>query len=158
METIDMSWGECERALDSLIKKLQSINYTPERIVALEKGGLVPAALLLQTFPEANFESFRTIGYIKSKAIGQVWIHLKLKINEATWDNPGTLVIDDICDTGSTFKKVHEYLPSAMYASMVSRAGTLFTGHLYGLEVPQAAWVNFPWECSTQSGEITPAF
>ena len=62
------------------------------------------------------------------------------------------LVVDDICDTGNTFKILKE-LYRDKYKDINVEFASLFTkdksSHLvdyYGLSVADSIWLDFPWE------------
>ena len=58
---------------------------------------------------------------------------------------PHLMILDDIADTGQTFKKVHECCPVPIYASLHYKKKSIFTPDYYVEEVGPE-WIVYPWE------------
>ena len=58
---------------------------------------------------------------------------------------PQLLVIDDIADTGETFKKYHDECPKPMYASLHYKKQSVFIPD-YTVEEVGPEWIVYPWE------------
>lgn len=148
--TIDYSWEECAETCKHMVGVMKAAGYTPRRILALAKGGLIPAALVHQAFPDAEFCVLRTKHYGPEGKTAEV--ELGTSISQLRdWDGYSTLIVDDICDTGDTFEALKEFMPDSHYAAMFMRnAGedTEDTFHVdfVGYYVKSPGWVNFPWE------------
>ena len=78
--------------------------------------------------------------------------HVKTNVGTEPMAGPKLLIIDDINDTGETFKYIAELgYPSSHfvhYAALVDNIGSDFKVDYFGTEVNKAhgGWVVFPWE------------
>jgi xanthine phosphoribosyltransferase len=63
---------------------------------------------------------------------------------------PGELhklvVIDEICDSGDTFKVIKQLFPMAKTATLFHREGAAFTADYHSYDIKSEAWLQFPWE------------
>jgi hypothetical protein len=118
--------------------------YIPCRIIALAKGGLIPGAILLQYFPEAEFISLKTRHYGPEGKLDRVTVDGGYAHR---WNNTRTLVVDDICDSGGTFQELASMgLESARFAALFHRFDAKFQPNYIGHIIEDGAWVDFPWE------------
>ncbi len=141
-----MTWEEVHNALNMLHARIEAKKFKPTTIVAIAKGGIIPAGLLLQRYPEAHFIVLRASAYNKDNQPKKVTIH---NPEVLTFVNPETtLVVDEICDSGNTFATLDKSFPEMMYASMLRRDGCTFKqyANFMGWFVPKGVWVDFPWE------------
>ena len=82
--------------LGVIVEKMRKDNFTPDLVVGLSRGGLIPGAMMSH-FMNVPFIPFQT-----ALRDHPVW-----KPNKADLADAKTVVIiDDICDTGATFKKL----------------------------------------------------
>lgn len=142
----EMTWEEVEQACDALVEEILTKDIVQVKtILAVAKGGVVPAALVWQRFPRAAFNTIRVSSYLAhGKQKPRVEWPNRMSIYD--WNDPSTLIIDDICDSGDTFAALREYLPYARYACMLKREGNSFDCHYHQWVAPQGTWVMFPWE------------
>jgi len=61
-------------------------------------------------------------------------------------DGDGWLVVDDLSDTGSTFRILRQHLPKAHYACVYVKPDARPVVDTYVVEVSQDTWIDFPWE------------
>jgi len=140
-----LSWEDVQRACAIIIEKLEDDNYTPKTILAIGKGGIIPAALIHQRWPKADFEVCMVTSY---KGRQQHQVHIGHKIDDL--DDDSTLVIDDIYDTGATYAALTKEIPDARFFTVVAK-GSPQVG--FGRIVPQDSWVVFPWEPESEDEE-----
>jgi len=65
-------------------------------------------------------------------------------------DGEGWLVIDDLVDTGNTYKLIREHLPNAHFACVYAKPKGVPTTDSFVIEVSQDTWVYFPWDMEVQ--------
>ncbi|MAD24790.1 MAG: hypothetical protein CMO44_11540 [Verrucomicrobiales bacterium] len=58
---------------------------------------------------------------------------------------PHLMILDDIADTGQTFKKVYDCCPVPIYASIHYKKQSIFKPNYYVEEVGPE-WIVYPWE------------
>lgn len=138
-ETFAPDWQEIHQSARDLAQAIQ--NDGPwHTIVAIARGGLVPAAILAGELDIRRIETIAIASY-DGQCQGTPRI---LKAYEGSGD--GCLVVDDIVDTGKTAGIVRSLLPEACFVTLYAKPdGTPFIDH-YAAKVPQNMWVAFPWE------------
>lgn len=139
-----LSLDDCIKASYALADKVDIKSY--KGIVAVLNGGLFPAYWLRKIYKEKGYSlPFRTIDVSSYENYTEQGA---LKIHDAPdmGDGAGWLVVDEICDTGQTFKVLRELYPAAKFVSLtVKQAGKAAVDE-YALEFADEEWVVFPWE------------
>lgn len=136
-----ISWEEMHRHTKSLARKL--IDKGPwTGIIGVARGGLVPACIMAR---ELNVHLVETlcISSYDHKEQGTAKI---LKKPEGVGDGAGWLVIDDLVDTGNTFRIAREMMPKAHFAAIYAKPAGEPTVDTFTMEVSQDTWIHFPWD------------
>jgi xanthine phosphoribosyltransferase len=119
-----VTWEQLHRDARSLAASLMGRRFAG--IVAVSRGGLIPAAIVARELEIRLVESISVISY--------------------AGDGAGFLVIDDLVDSGETARAVRAALPAAHFACLYAKpAGRPFTDGFVA-EVPQDTWILFPWD------------
>lgn len=139
-----MHWIYVHEAIAQLAK---SIKYGPnncpriDNIVAISRGGMIPAVMLSHALDVRTVYSIGVESYDDDGK--QTLPVLKVKHAIGEWNYPTTLVIDDIIDTGKTFDMLQRYIPRANFCALVSKIH--HRAHV-GFQEVKGRWVVFPWE------------
>lgn len=141
MEKLYLSWEDivknsCEFA-DNLKKQR---HWT--KLVAITRGGLVPAALLARCLGIKYIDTICLNSYDDAEDLQKETDVLKEIRNSGS----EFLVIDDLVDTGKTMKFVQEMLPNAYRACLYAKPKGVQYIHSYHTLYPQETWLVFPWE------------
>jgi xanthine phosphoribosyltransferase len=136
-----IEWNEIERASSSLVDKLKNKSWKGILIVA--RGGLAPAHLLAQKLNIRKIETICIESYEDKK---QTPFPKILKLPKLKNEGEGWIVVDDISDTGRTFKIIREYFPKAYYVSFYTKPKGQHIVDIAYEKVDQNVWVQFPWE------------
>ncbi len=136
-----VSWDEIHHDSALLARKLAPLGPW-QGIVAVARGGLVPAALVARALGIRRIETVSAATYD-----GEQRSELELlKFPTAAGDGEGWLIIDDLVDTGTTMQIIRTILPKAhvgvLYAKPVGRP----LADSFVREFPQDSWIDFPWE------------
>jgi xanthine phosphoribosyltransferase len=136
------SWHETHRDATDLAARLEA--HGPFRgIVAIARGGLVPAAIIARVLGIRLIETLCIASY-DDEVKGPVAV-LKPPPAEVG-DGTGWLLVDDVADSGTTAEVARRLLPLAHYASVyVKPAGRPYVDSFIR-EIAQDVWVDFPWE------------
>lgn len=138
-QVLSLSWLDVLNATRDLINKLPPRRY--HYLVAITRGGLIPAGLLAQAL---NIPLVDTIA-VQSRAPDGSPTPPRILLGPRLGTlGPDALVIDDIVDSGATFRLLQSYHPNATYAALYgrgSRSRALIGCTIYGKE-----WLHFPWE------------
>ena len=96
-EKLFITWNEFEEDMAGLTRQLMQGQF--HAILAVSRGGLVPAGILAQ---ELNIRTVDTIGvksYDDDNKQGEVEVTMMPRLQ----DGKGVLVVDDLVDTGASF-------------------------------------------------------
>ncbi len=115
-----VSWDSVETFVDILCDQITQSGKQVEYIFGMPRGGLIPAVIL-------------------SHRLGIPMTQ------ELTRQN--TLVIDDICDSGETFKELFLKNPDAIFACLHFKPHTsAFNPNFAANIFPSDNWIVYPWE------------
>lgn len=140
-----VSWDEIHRNSKALAWKLSEIGEW-EGIVAVTRGGLVPACVVARELDIRLIETYCIASY-DHKDQGGATI-LKNLPHIGTGKN--WLVIDDLVDTGGTYRIIRKELKDAHYGCVYAKPAGLDTVDTHITEVSQDTWVHFPWDLEAQ--------
>jgi len=120
MEKFYVTWEEIDELVDLLAKQITNSTYQIDYIFGLQRGGLIPAVMLSH----------------------------KLSIpmtQELTRQN--ILIVDDICDSGETFKEFFLEYPHSIFACLHFKPHTsCFKPEFSANKFFSDAWIVYPWE------------
>ena len=146
-----VSWDEFHRDARALAWRLSGAGPF-EAIVAVTRGGLVPAAIvarelgirLIETVCVASY-SHQTQGELKllKGVAGEI-------VKLGGGDGKGVLIVDDLVDTGKTAKIVRDILPKAHFATVFAKPMGRPMVDTFITEVSQDTWILFPWDTEPQ--------
>ncbi|MBN9565700.1 MAG: xanthine phosphoribosyltransferase [Alphaproteobacteria bacterium] len=136
-----VSWDEFRRDSQALAWRLTA--QKPWRtIVAVARGGLVPAAIVSRELNIRNVDVVSLASY-DDETEHQGAMEILKRVNGT---GEGMLVVDDLVDTGTTAKVIRQMLPQAHIATVYAKPdGKPFTD-TFVTEVSQDTWIVFPWE------------
>ncbi len=138
-----VSWEQLHRDAKALAWRL-SEQEPWVQIVAITRGGLVPAAIVAR---ELNLRLVDTVcvSSYDHQAQGKITV-----LKEVPGDGEGTLIVDDLVDTGKTAKLVREMLPKAHFATVYAKPAGRPMVDTFVTEVSQDTWIHFPWDLGLQ--------
>ena len=137
-----ISWEQLHRDARSLAARLMDRFFVG--IVAVTRGGLIPAAIVARELECRLVESISVIRYLGEA--GTAAAPRIVKPAAAAGDGAGFLVIDDLVDSGETARAVRAALPEAHFACLYAKPlGRPFTD-TFVAEVSQDTWILFPWD------------
>lgn len=138
-----VSWQELHRDAKALAWRLSNIGEI-KGVVAVTRGGLVPAAIVARELNIRLIDTFCVASYDEQKQ-GEIKV---LKAVEG--DGDGLLIVDDLVDTGATARVVREALPKAHFASVYAKPSGRPLVDSFVTEVSQDTWIHFPWDTEAQ--------
>ena len=143
-----VSWAEVHRDTKYLTRQLLPMGPW-EGIIALTRGGLVPAAILAREMEIRIIDTLCISSYDYQIADGTIQI-LKTPADAVAAKGKGWLLIDDLVDTGRTAAAARELVPQAHFATVYAKPKGLEQVETYVHDVPQDVWVFFPWDTEPQ--------
>ena len=143
-KTFPVSWTELHRDAKALAWRLVGIGPF-EGIVAVTRGGLVPAAIVARELELRLIDTLCIASYDDQKQ-GALTV-----LKGVEGDGTGWLIIDDLVDTGKTATKVREMLPKAHFATVYAKPAGRPLVDSFITEVSQDTWILFPWDADMQA-------
>jgi xanthine phosphoribosyltransferase len=145
-----VSWEDIHRTAKALAWKLQE-KGSWNGIVAVTRGGMAPALLVARELDIRVIDTVSVASYDhQSQSEGKI-----LKAATDAGDGMGWLVIDDLADTGNTFRLLRQHLPKAHYACLYAKPQGAPTVDTFVMEVSQDTWIYLPWEDQDFPAHIT---
>ena len=140
-----VGWDALQRDARALAWRLAAM--APFKgIVAITKGGLIPAAIVARELDCRVIETVSVATYDEF-ARGEPQV---LKPPSAAGDGEGWLIVDDLVDTGTTGRLVRALLPKAHFATVYAKPAGRPVVDSFITEVSQDTWILFPWDTELQ--------
>lgn len=154
-----LNWEDIYANSHLLFEKIFLDDYKPDMIVAVARGGWIPARLI------ADFFMIRKAANIKVEAyevIGETNVEAKITEDiSLPVKGKKILIVDDIADSGASLKVVNESLVN-------KEAGEIKTATLHYKEKSEVipdyylektdAWVVYPWEYYETTAEFVAKY
>ena len=140
-----VTWDQLHRDARALAWRLMELGPF-EGIVAVSRGGLIPAAIIARELDMRLVESVCIVTY-NDEERGEPRV---TKPPAAAGDGTGFLIIDDLVDSGTTARVVRTLLPKAHFACIYAKPQGRETVDSYVTEVSQDTWILFPWDTEPQ--------
>ncbi|BBD07025.1 xanthine phosphoribosyltransferase [Desulfovibrio ferrophilus] len=145
VKTYPVSWEQLHRDSKALAWRLLELGPW-EGIVAVTKGGLVPASVVARELDLRTIDTACIASY-DWKDQGEARI---LKEATLAGDGSGWLIIDDLVDTGGTAKILRAMLPKAHFATVYAKPKGRPLVDTFITEVSQDTWILFPWDAESK--------
>ncbi|MGQ0656025.1 MAG: xanthine phosphoribosyltransferase [Betaproteobacteria bacterium] len=154
-DEIIISWVELHRDARYLSEVLHQKGPW-KGIIAVTRGGLVPAALVARELDIRLIDTICVTSYGVGGDAGTEGGQVKAGpeqvqggvnvVKGVAGDGDGYLLIDDLVDTGRTAQVVRQLLPKAYFATLYAKpAGRPFVDTVVK-EFKQTKWIFFPWD------------
>jgi xanthine phosphoribosyltransferase len=149
-DQVVISWPELHRDARYLCTQLHDIGDW-KGIIAITRGGLVPAALVARELDIRLIDTVCVVSYGTSGGAGAEQTQSGLRwLKSVEGDGDGWLLIDDLVDTGKTAKAVRERLPRAHFATLYAKPMGRPIVDTFVKEFKQDKWIYFPWDIDYQ--------
>ncbi|HWE71929.1 MAG TPA: xanthine phosphoribosyltransferase [Stellaceae bacterium] len=142
-KTFPVGWDELHRNARALAWRLFERSAW-KGIVAITRGGLVPAAIVARELDIRLVDTICIASY-DDRMQGSPVI-----LKSVTGDGDGWLIVDDLVDTGSTARIVRDMLPKAHFATIYAKPAGRPLVDTFITEVSQDTWILFPWDIDLQ--------
>ena len=138
-----VSWEQLHRDAKALAWRLAE-RGPYARIVAITRGGLVPAHIIAREL------DIRLIDTVCISTYDDQTQRESAILKSVAGDGAGWLIVDDLVDTGKTGRIVREMLPKAHFATVYAKPAGRPVVDTYITEVSQDTWILFPWDTEPQ--------
>jgi xanthine phosphoribosyltransferase len=145
-DEIVVSWAELHRDARYLSELLHQKGPW-KGIIAITRGGLVPAALVARELDIRLVDTICVTNYDTGAAGGPAQVQGQVNVLKGvSGDGEGFLLIDDLVDTGRTAQFVRKLLPKAYFATLYAKPAGRPVVDLCIKEFKQNKWIFFPWD------------
>lgn len=145
-DEIIISWVELHRDARYLSSVLHDIGEW-KGIIAITRGGLVPAALIARELDIRLIDTVCVVSYGSTDPEKEAKQQGKLQwVKGVEGDGDGWLLVDDLVDTGGTARGVRERLPKAHFACLYAKPLGRPYVDTFVKEFKQEKWIYFPWD------------
>jgi len=134
-----VSWEAFHRATKELARQLLGQNFTA--IVAVSRGGLVPAAIIARELNIRVLDSICVASYQHDKQGS-----LSVLKDASLADSEQLLIVDDLVDTGETAKALRERFPKARFVTVYAKPQGKPLVDNYVTDIEQDTWIQLPWD------------
>lgn len=143
-----VSWGQIYRLARRLALEIRDGVFKPDVIVAIGRGGYVPARILADYLDLMDLTSFKIEHYTgaRKQPVAQVKYPLCADLTGSR-----VLVVDDVSDTGDTFRVALEHIfersgPVEMKTAVLHhKTVSTFKPDFYAKKVVKWRWIIYPW-------------
>lgn len=135
-----VSWEDMHRTTRHLAKMLLDEGRKYNSILAVSRGGLVPAAILAR---ELNIRLVDTICISSYNHDEQGELAI---IKDVLNDAEDVLIVDDLVDTGNTAKVIREKFPKARFVTVYAKPKGKPLVDMYVTDINQDTWIHLPWD------------
>jgi xanthine phosphoribosyltransferase len=147
-KSFPVSWEELHRNAKALAwRLLNGQDGQPWKgIVAVTRGGLVPAAVVARELDIRLIETICISSYSGTSS-GEAKVIKDAAVEDG---GKGWLIVDDLVDTGNTARVLRDLLPNAHFATIYAKPQGRPLVDTYVTEVSQDTWIFFPWDIELQ--------
>lgn len=140
-DKIYLAWEEFHRDVKTLASKIKK-NGTYDKIVAVSRGGLLPAGILAYELNIRNSAVVNSATYFDNVQTQMERIEHPEHAGEV---NARTLIIDDLSDSGQTIRALRREFPDACYVTVYAKSKGIPDVDIFARELPDQ-WIVFPWD------------
>ena len=143
-----ISWSEVERLCQRLAGLVRESGYRPDLVIAIGRGGYVPARLMCDWLHIMGLTSIKVEHYLSgANRQEEAVIRYPLK---ADIRGLRVLVVDDVNDTGDTLEAAMQHLQAFQpgeirTAVMHHKAVTHFDADYSAGKITKWRWLIYPW-------------
>lgn len=141
-KTFPVSWEQLHRDCRALAWRLVALRPWT-RIIAVARGGLVPAAIIARELDIRLVDTVCISSYTL-RTQGEPAILKQAQCLDR--EEETLLIVDDLVDTGRTAKVVRDLFPRAHFAAVYAKPEGRPLVDSYITEVSQDTWILFPWD------------
>ena len=141
-EKLYISWTDFHQHVKELAEKLKNSGRRFNKIVAVSRGGLLPAGILAYELDIRDCETVNMSSYDGETRRADEDINVRQSIFGV---DAQTLIIDDLSDTGRTFRILRRIYPQAVFVSVYAKPQGRGEVDIYCRDMPDR-WIVFPWD------------
>jgi len=144
-------WEIFHRDTRVLAQRVLGTGQRFEGIIAIARGGLIPACIIARELDIRTVEAVSVASY-DDRSQGEPRM-LKGVDTELVGDGHNWLIVDDLVDSGVTAGVVRRLLPRAMIATVYAKPEGQAAVDLFAVAVQSELWLLFPWDAELKPNE-----
>lgn len=145
-KSFPVSWDQFHRDARALAWRLADLDDEWRAMVAVTRGGLVPAAIISRELEIRVIETVGVASYLAYDEQGALEVRKEIAPTLLDDGGHGVLIVDDLVDTGATARVVRDMLPDAHFATVYAKPLGRPLVDTFVTEVSQDTWIYFPWD------------
>lgn len=134
----DVIYADC----DQLYQRIQASGRKIHTIVAITRGGMVPAGILSQML---GVKKIDTIGISSYEDARRGTLGLIKTLHPSTVVDEGCLFVDELVDSGQTIRLIKEWFPKSLAVALYSKVDDSPIDMFIDM-FDSDTWIVFPWE------------
>jgi xanthine phosphoribosyltransferase len=134
-----ITWDNMQMYTRQLAEKLLPANQW-KGIIAVSRGGLVPAAILARELGLRHVDTVCISSYDHDHQRDM------RVLKRADGDGEGFIIIDDLVDTGGTAEKIREMYPKGHFVTVCAKPAGQHLVDDFVVNIPQDTWIEQPWD------------
>lgn len=139
---IYVGWQKFHLDTQTLVQNIKNSAPNYNHIVAVSRGGLIPAGLLAYELNIRNCDVVNMSSYDGDTKRDDANIELSNILQNV---GPQTLIIDDLSDSGRTFRILRKLYPQATFVCVYAKEKGKDMCDIYARTMPDE-WIVFPWD------------
>lgn len=146
-----VEWNEVVSWAKRLADVIKASGWRPDVVVAIARGGYVPARLLCDFLGVQDLLSVQVVHWPAAAQVAEK-AYIKYGLGQADVRDKDVLVMDDIVDTGDSVALAKESVekccrPRAVKTAALQVIATTakFMPDFYAVEVKEWYWYQYPW-------------
>jgi len=146
-----ISWEEVQTACKNIAE--QAKVYEPDCIVAISRGGFIPARLVAEHLNIKHIYSIGLSSYNKDNTQESLSLYQSPFADIISNKHKFALVVDEIADSGNTLKYLsnvwRQYTTvSCIFSAMFVKQHSVLDPSIYYKKINNKNWLIFPWEAN----------
>ena len=143
-----ISWSRFYSLSRKLSIRIHDSGFKPDLIIAIGRGGYMPARIISDFLHVMNLTSFKIEHYRGTQK--KTTARVRYPLAQAVAGNR-ILLVDDVCDTGDTFDMAQEHLDERLQpqeirtAVMHYKKASSFIPDYYAVRMMRWRWIIYPW-------------
>ncbi len=139
-----ISWENIQEWSKIIADKIaaDSPDISQVTMIAVSRGGLVPAQLIAYRLNIRDIRLMKLISYDNNNRRGET----KDISTDRLFDGSDVYVIDDLADTGETIRYLRKRFPNARQCTLITKDNCGEKPDLTAVTMPGDAWLVFPWD------------
>lgn len=142
-----ISWAESYALAKKLARKIKCSHYRPDMVIAIGRGGYIPARIVCDFLSIEELTSIRVAHWhsIEKKERAKLVFPLRVNIK-----NKKVLIVDDLTDTGETLvealRHVKKKMPKEVKTAVLQhKIISSFVPDYFAHEIVKWVWIIYPW-------------